>query len=149
MQVQQIRPIVICVFRDGDRMLVAEYRDPWHAGPYYRPLGGGIEFGERIQECIVREIREEIGAEILDLQYLGVVENIYSEGGKPQHQLVFVYEARFPDLRFYQAPAVESRVEEFAVALWKPIDEFRTGAAQIYPPGLFELLDKPNERRNP
>jgi ADP-ribose pyrophosphatase YjhB (NUDIX family) len=149
MNLQQIRPIVICVLRDGDRMLVAEYHDPWHEGPYYRPLGGGIEFGERIQDCIVREVREEIGAEIRDLQYLGVIENIYREGGRPAHQLVFVYEARFPDPQLYQVSVVESQVEEFLVALWKPIEEFRTGKAQIYPLGLLELLDKPNQRSKP
>jgi len=149
MNLPQIRPIVICVFRDGDRMLVAEYHDPWHEGPYYRPPGGGIEFGERIQECIVREIREEIDAEIQDLRYLGVIENIYTEDGKPHHQLVFVYEARFPDLKLYQVPAVESHVDEFLVALWKPMDEFRTGRAQLYPLGLLELLDKPNPRSKP
>jgi 8-oxo-dGTP pyrophosphatase MutT (NUDIX family) len=130
-------------------MLVAEYRDPWREGPYYRPLGGGIEFGERSQECIVREIREEIGAEIQDLQYLGVIENIYTEGGKPQHQIVLVYEARLPDLKLYQVSAVESQVEEFSVALWKPMDEFRTGKAQLYPLGLLELLDKPHQRSKP
>jgi 8-oxo-dGTP pyrophosphatase MutT (NUDIX family) len=146
MKLQQIRPIVICVLRDGDRMLVAEYRDPLREEPYYRPLGGGIEFGERSQECIVREIREEIGAEIQDLQYLGVIEDIYTDGGKPHHQIVFVYEARLPDPQLYQVPAVESQVEEFVVALWKPLDEFRTGKAQVYPLGLLEFLDKPNQR---
>src|SRR5512136_2231315 len=99
MNSQPIRPIAICVFRDGERMLVAEYRDRWHQGPYYRPLGGGIEFGERMQDCIVREIREEIGAEIEGLRYLGLIENIYSEGGKLAHQIVFIFEARFSDPR--------------------------------------------------
>jgi ADP-ribose pyrophosphatase YjhB (NUDIX family) len=149
MDVQQIRSIVICVFRNGERMLVAEYRDPWHEGPYYRPLGGGIEFGERMQECIVREIREEIGAEIQGLEYLGVIENIYSEGGKPAHQIVFVYEARLADPRLYRAAEVKSRVEEFAVARWKPTDDFRAERAQLYPLGLLELLDKTNQRRKP
>lgn len=146
MSPQPIRPIVICVFRDGDRMLVAEYHDRWHKGPYYRPIGGGIEFGERMQECIVREIREEIGAEIKDLQYLGVIENIYREGGTLAHQIVFVYEARFLDPQLYQVPAVKSQVEEFIVAMWKSIDDFRTGKAQVYPPGLLEVLDQSSQR---
>ncbi len=142
----QIRPIAICVFRDSDRMLVAEYRDPWREGPYYRPIGGGVEFGERTQECIVREIREEIGAEIQNLQYLGVLENIYTENGRRAHQIVFVYEARFPDPRLYQVPLIRSQVDEFVFAVWKPIDEFRTGKAQVYPLGLLELLDRAGER---
>ena len=146
MNPQQIRPIVICVLRDGDRMLVAEYHHPVDGTPYYRPMGGGIEFGERSQECIVREMREEIGAEIEDLHYLGVIENLYSEGGKPYHQIVLIYEARLADPRLYKVSTVKSQVEEFSVAVWKPMDEFRTGKARVYPHGLLELVDKSGER---
>ncbi|HRD51352.1 MAG TPA: NUDIX domain-containing protein [Flavobacteriales bacterium] len=31
--------------------------------------GGGLEFGEGLKECVVREIREEIGIEALDVQH--------------------------------------------------------------------------------
>lgn len=94
----------------------------------------------------MREMREEIGAEIRDLQYLGVMENIYVEDGRPNHQIVFVYEARLADPQLYQVPAVQSLVEEFSVAPWKTVGEFRIGKAQVYPPGLLELLDKSGER---
>jgi 8-oxo-dGTP pyrophosphatase MutT (NUDIX family) len=75
-----IRPIAICVCREGERILVAEYQEKGRL--YYRPLGGGIQFGEYGHEAIKREIREEIGAELTDVHYLGMLENIYaSEGG--------------------------------------------------------------------
>jgi NADH pyrophosphatase NudC (nudix superfamily) len=60
----QIRPLAICVFRREDRILVAEGFDPVKQEHFYRPLGGGIEFGENSVETISREIREEINAEI-------------------------------------------------------------------------------------
>lgn len=31
--------------------------------------GGGLEFGEGLKECLVREIREEIGVEATDLEH--------------------------------------------------------------------------------
>jgi ADP-ribose pyrophosphatase YjhB (NUDIX family) len=31
--------------------------------------GGGLEYGEGLKECLVREIREEIGVEALDLRH--------------------------------------------------------------------------------
>lgn len=37
--------------------------------------GGGIELGETLQECIAREIREEIGATVRDFEFLFLVEN--------------------------------------------------------------------------
>ena len=32
---------------------------------FYRPLGGVIEFGERGAETVARELKEEIGADVL------------------------------------------------------------------------------------
>jgi hypothetical protein len=42
----KIRPIAICVFRHQNRILVIEAYDHIKNEKYYRPLGGGIEFGE-------------------------------------------------------------------------------------------------------
>jgi len=142
----QIRPIVISVFRDGNRLFLAEYHDPSSGERFYRPLGGAIAFGEHSRECIVREIREEMGAEITGLTYVGVIENIFFFDGKPGHEIVLVYEANFVDPRLYEVESVRCRENggEF-VAVWKPIAEFRDGKAPLYPEGLLDLLDKARE----
>lgn len=63
MRIGVVRPIALCVFRDeSDRILVLEGYDPTRALTFYRRLGGGIEFGERSQDTVAREIREELGA---------------------------------------------------------------------------------------
>jgi NADH pyrophosphatase NudC (nudix superfamily) len=48
MHEEKIRPVAICVCRDRDRILVAEYEEKGRL--YYRPLGGAIEFGEHGNE---------------------------------------------------------------------------------------------------
>jgi len=63
----QIRPIAVAVFRDDNRIFVAQYRDPRSGVTFYRPIGGAIDFGERGSECVAREMREELGTEIKDL----------------------------------------------------------------------------------
>jgi NADH pyrophosphatase NudC (nudix superfamily) len=68
---------VISVFRDEDRLFLAQYHDPSSGERFYRPLGGAIAFGEHSRECIVREIREEMRTEITDLDHVGVIENIF------------------------------------------------------------------------
>jgi NADH pyrophosphatase NudC (nudix superfamily) len=70
MKPKQIRPIVICVFRNEDKLFVTEGYDYYKNEIFYRPLGGAVEFGERSQDSIVREIREEADADIEDLTYL-------------------------------------------------------------------------------
>ena len=144
----QIRPIVISVFRDEDRLFLAEYHDPSSGERFYRPLGGAIAFGEHSRECIVREIREEMGTEITDLDYVGVIENIFIFDGKPGHEIVLVYEATFVDSRLYEVESVRCRDNggEF-VAVWKPIAQFQAGKAPLYPEGLLDLLDKKARER--
>lgn len=140
----QIRPIVICVFLDGDRIFVAEYHNPSTGKPFYRPLGGAIAFGEHSRACLAREIREELGAEVKDLTYLGMLENIFTYDGQPNHEIVLVYRANLADPRLYQVEAVHCREDngsEF-ITRWKPLAEFRTGKAPLYPEGLLDLLGR-------
>jgi len=145
---RQIRPIAICVFRDKDRLFLMECYDPIKKETFYRPLGGAIEFGEHSRESIVREIREEIGTEIEDLTYIGMIENLFVYDGKLGHEIVLVYEANFVDSHLYQVESVRCRDdgEEF-VAMWKSIAEFRAGKAPLYPEGLLDLLDKKTVKR--
>ena len=137
----QIRPIAVAVFRDDDRIFVAQYRDPRSGVTFYRPLGGAIDFGERGSACLAREMREELGAKIKDLTYLGMIENIFTYDDKPGHEIVLVYEGGFCDERWYELASAVCRDDdgEF-LAVWKPLDEFREGRAILYPEGLLELL---------
>ena len=142
----QIRPIAICVLRNDDKLLVGEHYDSVKKETFYRPLGGAIEFGERGPECVVREVREEMGAEIKELNYIETMENIFVCDGKPGHEIVLVYEAKFVDSDLYKVESVRCKEngEEF-MAVWKPMRTFRAGEAPLYPEGLLELLDKQTE----
>lgn len=138
----RIRPLAICVFRRGDRILVSENYDPARGETFYRPLGGGIEFGERSIEAARREIREELGAEVRNLRLLGVLENIFSFDGKPGHEVVFVFDAAFEDPSFYERQELtgfEGENEPFRV-VWKRLSDFGPGGPPLYPDDLLGLL---------
>lgn len=77
----KVRPLAICVFRDGDHILAAQGFDEVKGQTFYRPLGGKIEFGERGAETVVREVMEEIGEVVMDVKYLGTLENIFTYAG--------------------------------------------------------------------
>ena len=51
----------------------------------------------------MREIREELGADITDVRLLGVLENIYSKADTDWHEIVFMFEARFADASLEEA----------------------------------------------
>jgi len=138
-----IRPIAICVFLKNHKILVAEGYDPVKHEHFYRPLGGGIEFGEYSQQTIHRELLEEIGAEVCELKYLGTLENIYVFNGTPGHEIVMVYDGTLKDSGLYEQTIIvgkEVDIDDSFQACWKLIDEFGDGKLILYPTGLLKLL---------
>jgi 8-oxo-dGTP pyrophosphatase MutT (NUDIX family) len=139
----QIRPIAICVFSKDDQILVFEGYDPSKEQTFYRPLGGGIEFGELSSDTIRREMMEEINAEVGELHYLGTLENMFTFDGTPGHEVVQVYDGALKESGLYEQVVIvghEADVDESFKAMWKSLDEFGEGKSILYPDGLLELL---------
>jgi len=138
-----IRPIAICIFRHHGKILVFEGHDPRKDETFYRPLGGGIEFGERSVDTIRRELREELGAEVCDLGYLGTLENIFIYDGEPGHEIVQVYDGALTESGLYEQAVIlghEADVDEPFRAMWKSLNDFGPGKAILYPDGLLKML---------
>jgi ADP-ribose pyrophosphatase YjhB (NUDIX family) len=135
------RPVAVALLRRGDEVLVFDVPDAVKGVVGWRLPGGTIEFGERGSEAAVREIREELGVDVVEVAYLGTVENIFTYLGADGHELVRVYTARFADQRLYQRDhfdCVEANGARFT-CIWKPITEFRAGVL-LYPDGLLDLI---------
>lgn len=140
----RIRPLAICVFRHQARILVMEGFDPVKKERFYRPLGGGIEFGEHSTETICRELMEELHVEVdrQSLRYLGTVENIFTFNGEPGHEIVLIYDGTLEKPALYDQAVIagaEANGEQFR-AVWKNIGEFGEGKSILYPTGLLEML---------
>lgn len=140
-----IRPIAICVFQHNGLILVFEGYDPIKEETFYRPLGGGIEFGEYSQQAIIREIQEELSATITNIRYLATLENIFVHDGISGHEIVQVYDGTLVNKALYEQETiigVEDNGETFT-AMWKHLDEF-TGpnSPPLYPDGLLSLLQR-------
>lgn len=134
-----IRFVAICVFRDGNRILVASGHDDVKNERFFRPLGGAVEFGESAEEALHREIREELGREIKNVVRLGVIENRFEYRGRPGHEVVFVFDASFVDPSVYAQPTVAICEAGWdGPAEWLALSE--SLPAPLFPAGLFELL---------
>jgi ADP-ribose pyrophosphatase YjhB (NUDIX family) len=127
--------------------LSASTMTPPKGRPSIARWGGAIEFGEHGRDCIIREIREEMGAEIRDLTYLGTMENIFVYDGKPGHEIVLVYQGSFADSQIYRAESIRCRNNgEKFIAGWKPASGFRERKELLYPEGLIDLLGEKTKR---
>lgn len=141
MSASRIRPIAVVVIRRGNEILVSMIPDEVRGVTGWRPLGGTIEFGERGEETVVRELREEIGNGIVDTRYVATLENIFSYRGVPAHEIIRVYEARFADGSLYERDRFDATEERSApfVCVWRDLSSFGPDAP-LYPDGLLELL---------
>jgi len=141
---KRVRPLAICVFRHGDKILVAEGYDSVKDEYFYRPLGGGIEFGESSTETICRELMEEIDVEVdlQSLKYLGAVENIFRFNGKKGHEIVLIYDGALKEPALYERSVLQGKEDggQRFRAIWKSIHEFGEGKSILYPTGLLEML---------
>jgi ADP-ribose pyrophosphatase YjhB (NUDIX family) len=139
----EIRPLALCLFRRArdDALLLAPGYDHVKEERFYRPLGGGIEFGERAEEAARREIREELGTEVDGLRLIGTFENIFIYRGEPGHELIWLYEGRLADASMYEREVIPA--DEGGApfeAAWVPLTDFLSGKYPLYPDGLLELL---------
>ena len=121
-------------------MLVYRGRSRVEPKPYFRPLGGGIEFGERAEAALHRELMEELGVEVTDAHLLGVLENIFSNDGEIRHEIVFCYEALLLDRTLYDRNELWPSLDEGNPVSWQPLGKFLQGHASLYPEGLLDLL---------
>ncbi len=141
MNKNEIRPIAICVFENENKILTYGHYDEVKKLPFHRPIGGGVDYQETSESCIIRETREELNQEIEDVVLIGILENIFTYEGNPKHEIVFVYNAKFKDRSIYskqELKVIEDNGEEFT-ACWRELDYF-DDYQRLVPEDLKRLL---------
>jgi len=64
-----LHPAVITLVRDGDRFLLARKQE-WAPGRYAL-VAGFVDNGESFEGAVAREVKEEVGVDVTDIQYVG------------------------------------------------------------------------------
>jgi mutator protein MutT len=77
------------IFREG-KLLITQRHAKSHLGGLWEFPGGKCEAGETFEQCLVREIREELGVEISVGKLFEVITHDYSE--KSVHLKFFICE---------------------------------------------------------
>ena len=132
----------ICVY-DGKVLLQKPTNDTAFAFP-----GGHVEFGETNEETLIREFKEEIGAEIRVDELKWVAEVFFPWGSKPCHQICLYYMAEIlsPEIPrdgvFLATEHMEGRNFDLEYH-WVPLEEAEK--LEIYPTHTRQLLKKLHE----
>ena len=132
----------VCL-HDGKVLLQKPTNDSAHAFP-----GGHVMFGETNEQTLIREFREEIGAEIRVGELMWVGEIFFPWGDRPCHQICLYYLVELKDGSLPQSGSFPGREQnpdgsahlEF---IWAPIG--RLTEWEVYPAKASELLKKLSE----
>ncbi len=115
---------------------------------FYAFPGGHVEFGETNEETLVREFKEEIGAEIRVGALKWVAEAFFPWGESPCHQICLYYAIDITDDdipkdgMFMAKEHIEGRNFDLEFH-WVPIEKI--SELEIYPAAAKELLEKFDE----
>jgi ADP-ribose pyrophosphatase YjhB (NUDIX family) len=134
----------MCIFMHNDKTLATVGSDKVTGEKFYRLVGGGIHFGEKSEDGVRREVREELKCEIRNLKLVDVVENIFSYEGKTGHEIVFLYTGTFSDMDLYNKEKIRitEPYGEFD-AEWISMEEVLSKKITLYPSfDYFQIFTK-------
>ncbi len=106
-----LSPAVLVLVHDGGNRLLLTHKPGW--GQMYSIIAGFVEPGESLEECIIREVEEEVGLRVekADLTYFG------SQPWPFPHQLMIGFMARWNGSVEIGAP-LKIDTQELDEALW-------------------------------
>jgi mutator protein MutT len=120
---------IAVVFR-ASKVLVCQRKDGDHFGGYWEFPGGKCEAGETLQQCLERELLEELGITASPVARLAAIEHDYPHVQVRLHPFVCAHvsgevqhlecqASRWidpPDLRHYRFPPANEQLIEEAIA---------------------------------
>ncbi|TWH65016.1 NAD+ diphosphatase [Azomonas agilis] len=104
----RISPCMIALVTRGDEVLLA--RSPRHAPGVFSTLAGFVEPGETIEQCIAREVLEEVGVQVTQPRY------ITSQSWPFPHSLMLGFHVQ------YLHGEIRLQPEEIEEARWFPLN---------------------------
>lgn len=78
------------IFKDDGILVCHHVKDRNKTGYYFFP-GGHVEFGEKTEDALARELKEELNLFIKEIFYIGTIENIFEENKEKHHEINLVF----------------------------------------------------------
>ena len=108
----RIAPAAMALVRREDKLLLA--RSPHFVPGMYSALAGFVEPGESLEQCLIREVREEVGVEVRNLRYFS------SQPWPFPHSLMIAFNCDYAGGELAPDPS------EIEAAGWFGLDELPT-----------------------
>jgi len=133
------QPVIIGIVRRNGKYLLTLRQDPnkEDSGTFHNHWqfpGGGLEFGETLEECLLRELREEVGIEV---KPACLIPKIFTDVRKNWHGVLICYLCEMID------PGAEIVINEEASDFgWFTLSEIESLQQITYTSQMAELAEK-------
>ena len=114
------------IFQNG-RLLITQRHAKAHLGGLWEFPGGKREQNETFEQCLVRELREELGIEVEVGELFGEISHAYAE--------------KYVHLKFFTCKLVSGEPRALDCAAFKWVDKTELAGFE-FPAADAELLDK-------
>ena len=115
------------IIETGKGILLTLRADEPRKGFYDLP-GGFVDYGESLEQALMREVREELNLEIQNFRYLGSFPNIYSYQDVTYFTTDAIFAVETPSLARLKA---NREIQEWVIARAEEIDPDRVGFESI------------------
>lgn len=123
------------IVKDETILMVSNDKDD-----YYYSVGGGVEIGEKAEECAVREVFEETGLNLEVDKLLFVHQNYFKiedKGSEKEfHEVAFYFLMKYNGEEFIENSITSTGAKEKLT--WIPFDDFEK--LNIFPKFLGEFV---------
>ena len=130
--------VVIC--HDGQGRYLLEFRSDKCRDEHFTwsPVGSGaIEFGDTIEDTVYKEVKEECGADVLGIEFLGTHETFREHDGHNTHWIQFFYKVLInPEQVSIKEPEKCLKLE------WFRLEDFPTPMHSRFPFFIEKHKDK-------
>jgi 8-oxo-dGTP pyrophosphatase MutT (NUDIX family) len=137
---KHIRNLAVGLPRRDDHVFVSLGSDRITGDQFCRAIGGGIDFGERAADALVREFREELDVSVAPTALLGVIENLFTFEGEDGHEIVHVFSVESPELDRVDLDTSLTILDVGTPARWWRLDDLLRSDPPLYPVGILDLF---------
>ena len=137
---EQITVKALCLIEHKGRLLLCKGYDRVKKETFFRFVGGTVNFGEKTEEALQREIKEELDSEIENLQFIITIENIFTYEGEAGHEICFLYQGDLSNKDIYHKEVILIPDAKDFPAEWVPISDILKGKVKLYPSFNYQKL---------
>lgn len=147
-QHEKIMVKAMCLIEHEGKLLLCKNYNKVKKETFFRVVGGTVNFGEKCEEAVRREIKEELNSKIENLHFIAVIENIFTYEGEEGHEIVFLYKGDLSNKEIYKKKIIYIPDAEDFPAEWVPISDILEGKVKLYPVFNYRKLFSYHEKNN-